>query len=503
MSRPLLEVHRMSKSFPGVKALQDVNFTLLPGEIHALIGENGAGKSTLIKIISGVYTPDDDQGKMLVTGQEVKFRHAKDAQTAGIGTVFQDFELANNLTVAENILLGDLPLSGKSGLISWSDIRKRSSEILAAFELDVAPNMVAGELGVGQQQIVEIAKVLSKQAKILILDEPTSALSNTEKEVLFNTLRRIAKAGVGLIYVSHRLEEILEIADRVTVIRDGKWVDTVPVESVTVPKLVNMMLGGEKRGTIERVRSVQSTESVLQCVDVQSAAMEQPVSFEVFRGEVVGIAGLLGSGRTELFTSLFGLQGPLSGEMRVGGKTVSPRLPEDAINAGVAFIPEDRHREGLFGQLSVRENATFQVLDRFKSFGLLNLGEEKRHAETQIQRFGVKTPTSSTQIDKLSGGNQQKVSFAKWLETNPVILLLDEPTRGVDVGARSEIYDIIFQLTETGLGVLVASSEIQELIQVCDRIIVMRHGSLTTELPRDQFDEEMITTLCMTGDSAR
>lgn len=488
----LLEVRQVSKSFPGVRALEEVDFVLKAGEVHALVGENGAGKSTLIKIISGVYRADS--GTISLEGRPVEFNHPNAARAAGIGTIFQDFELANNLTVAENISLGRQPRRG--GLVDWGAVHARACQVLGALQVPLDPAAVAGTLGVGEQQIVEIARIVSEDVKVLIMDEPTSSLSNEEVDRLFEIIKKVTAQGVGVIYISHRLEEVFRISDRVTVLRDGRIIGTYPARETEPATIVGAMLG-ERKHTVDYKEGRQGDRVVLDVANLAGPLLKHPVSFRLSQGEILGLAGLLGSGRSEILKTLFGLGGTVSGSVQVDGRAVSLRNPHQAMTAGLALVPEDRHREGILPNLTVRENMVISCLAPLMRAGFVNPAREGRFVRESIADFGVKTAGPEVPISNLSGGNQQKVVFAKWCATRPQILLLDEPTRGVDVGAKAELYGIVDRLVEQGLSVVLVSSELKELLDVCDRILVIRNGRITDEVMRDRFDYTSITAMMM------
>ncbi|MBC7084251.1 MAG: sugar ABC transporter ATP-binding protein [Firmicutes bacterium] len=488
----LLEVRQVSKAFPGVYALKKVDFVLKAGEVHALVGENGAGKSTLIKILSGVHRADT--GAVFLEGKPIEFNNPSAARALGIGTIFQDFELANNLTVAENISLGRLPR--RRGAVDWNAVRARAKEVLGALQVPLDPMAMAGGLGVGEQQIVEIARVMSQEVKVLIMDEPTSSLTSEEVDRLFEIMRKLTDREVGIIYISHRLEEVFRVSDRISVLRDGQMIGTYVTREVEPAAIISAMLGGRKHAAQHKERQI-SGDVVLNVENLSGPLLREPISFQLHRGEILGLAGLLGSGRSEILGTLFGMGGPTTGTVQVEGTDVNLSSPQQAVAAGMALVPEDRHREGIFPNLSVRENMVIPNLIRLTRGGLISPSREKRFVHENIAAFSVKTAGPETPITNLSGGNQQKVVFAKWCGTRPRILLLDEPTRGVDVGAKAELYAIVNRLVEKGLSVILASSELKELLDVCDRILVVRNGQIITEVPRDHFDYTNITAMMM------
>jgi ribose transport system ATP-binding protein len=488
----LLEINGIHKAFPGVCALKNVNFTLKAGEVHALVGENGAGKSTLIKIISGVYR--GDSGSITINSKPVDFSSPGMASASGIGTIFQDFELANNLSVAENIFLGRLPY--KSGMVDWTTMFANAQQILDRLQIATNPYTKAGNLGIGEQQIIEIARVISRDVKVLIMDEPTSALSNEEVEHLFSIIKNVTNQGVGVIYISHRLEEVFRISDRISVLRDGQLVGTYMTKEVEPARIISLMLGNRKHG-VEYKEGRTRRNHILEVNGLNGPLLKHPVNFQLYQGEILGLAGLMGSGRTEILKSLFGLGGEVSGEIKVEGCRCQIKDPQSAMDIGIALVPEDRRREGIFPNLNIRENTVITSLESVKQAGIISFKREKQMVGENIERFHVKTPSQETLISNLSGGNQQKVVFAKWLATKPKIILLDEPTRGIDVGSKAEIYDLVNLLVEEGLSVILVSSELKELLDICDRILVIRGGEIINEISRNQFDYNSITAMMM------
>ncbi|TAH68484.1 MAG: sugar ABC transporter ATP-binding protein [Anaerolineaceae bacterium] len=484
------EARGICKSFPGVVALDNVDLQIEKGEIHALIGANGAGKSTIIKIISGVQSADS--GTMLLEGKEVYFRNPNQAFEAGIGTVFQDFELAHNLTVAENIFLGKL----NSNHINWKEVKSRAVDIMDKLQIKIDPEEIVGNLSVGEQQMIEIARVMYHDVKILIMDEPTSSLSNEDVKRLFELMRRLVNQGVSIIYVSHRMEEIYEISDRITVLRDGKLNSVFKTKETSAPEVIKAMVGNVSYEVEHKNKNI-SDDVILKVEDLKSNLVKKPVSFELKHQEILGIAGLIGSGRTEILTSLYGLADNLEGNIEFDGSTYKPRTPKEALDSGMAMIPEDRHNSGTFPNLSVKNNISIACIDEIKKHGFISGKKEKAVAVKAIKKFGVKTPNPDTLISNLSGGNQQKVIFAKWLTTEKKILLLDEPTRGIDVRAKAEIYDITSELAKEGLSVILVSSELKELMDICDRILVLKNGEFISEVNREDFDYNTITEMMM------
>jgi len=489
-------------SFPGVRALDRVSLDLCAGELHAVVGENGAGKSTLMKILGGVYPAGEYEGQVLIDGVEQWFSNVRDAERAGVAIVFQELSLVPSLSVAENIFLGRLPSS--KGFVHWVKIHEKARALLA--ELGAIPtDVLVGRLGIAQQQLVEIAKALSHDARILVLDEPTAALNDSEAEALFATLRNLKAAGLGLIYISHRLEEVLELADRITVLRDGRTIATRKRGEIDRQNLVSLMVGREISQVVPEHHHAAG-EIVL---EVRGLTVDHPaipgrkvlsnIDFDLRAGEVLGIAGLMGSGRTALLNVLFGsLPGNAAGEIRISGSRVDLRQPSDAIRRGIALVTEDRKRLGLSLIASVLENTTLASLQALASGAVLRKHEEVAVVERSMAELRVKASSPETIVGTLSGGNQQKVVLAKWLLTHPRILLLDEPTRGIDIAAKQEIYEQIDQLAERGLALVVVSSEMEELRGLCDRILVLHEGRIAGNLARADATAERIMA-CATG----
>ena len=492
----VLEARGISKSFPGVKALDGVGLTLRRGRLTALLGENGAGKSTLMNVVAGVFPPD--AGELRVAGNPVRFTSPRQARDHGVAMIYQELNLVPGLTVAENIFLGREPLR-PSGLIDHSALNRRAAEWLALLELDVSPTAPVGGLRVGQQQVVEIAKALAGEVRILIMDEPTSALTERETEVLFQRIADLKRQGVAIAYITHKLDELDRIGDDVAVMRDGRMIGSAPLGELSRDETVQMMIG---RDLQERSPSTSSAkgDEVLRVEHLTLRHPERPgdflvhdVSFVVRRGEILGIFGLMGAGRTELLECLFGLHGrACCGDVYIGGCRAVLRTPAQAIAQGLALAPEDRKRDGLVLSMSVAENASLASMDRAVHFGLIHGRAEREHVQGYLERFRVKTPSLRQTIRNLSGGNQQKVILAKWLATGPRVLLLDEPTRGIDVQAKEEIYALITELTSDGLAVVAVSSELPEILAVSDRILVLCEGRPTAEFARSEATEEKI-----------
>ena len=495
---PLLEVRRVTKRFPGVTALSNVSLTLGTGEVLALIGENGAGKSTLMKILAGVQEPDE--GELLIDGRVERVDSVQTAQRLGIALIHQELNLSDNLDVGANIFLGREPL--KRGLIDRQKIREDSAELLKRVGLNVSPDTLVNRLPIGQQQLVEIARALSINARVLIMDEPTSSLSTHETERLFEVVKDLRQKGVSVIYISHRLGEVKELADRVTVFRDGQNAGDLSSEEITHDRMVQLMVGRDISQFYAR-KPHNAGDVVLQIEGLRTPAHpDNALDFSVRSGEIVGVAGLVGAGRTEMLNVLFGVDPAVAGTIRVGGQTRQMSSPRDAIAAGLALVPEDRKQQGLVLEMAVRTNIGLAGLKPHqKSGGFLNDAQEGRDSAAMIEKLRIKTPNERQVVQYLSGGNQQKVVLGKWLSMQPKVLLLDEPTRGIDIGAKQEIYSLMEELAEQGVAILFVSSEMEEILGMSDRTLVMHEGRITGELQRDELSEEAVMQLA-TGNVA-
>jgi ribose transport system ATP-binding protein len=501
----VLEARGISKAFPGVKALDNAHLLVRRGKLNALLGENGAGKSTLMNILAGVFPPD--QGELLLDGKEVRFRNPREAQEAGISIIFQELNLIPGLSVAENIFLGREPRN-RLGLVDFSGMNREARQHLVQLELDVDPRTPVGHLRVGAQQVVEIAKAISFQSRVLIMDEPTSAITEQEIEVLFRLIAQLKARGVGIVYITHKLDELSRIADDVTVLRDGQLIGEKPFKEVSRDEMIRMMVGRELSDLFPKTTAPLGAE-VLRVEDVSLHHPDRvddyavrDVSFSVRRGEVVGIFGLMGAGRTELLHAIFGLHPHTSkGRVFVDGRPVSIRSPQQAIAAGLALAPEDRKAEGLVLSMSVAENVSLPCLKRTTRLGLLQPARERALVGNYVDRLAVRTPSLSQRVRNLSGGNQQKVVLSKWLATGPKVLLLDEPTRGIDINAKKEIYTLIDELARSGLGVVMVSSELPEILAIADRILVLAEGLLQREFKRGEATEEAILKAALPGQS--
>lgn len=486
----LLVMRRIVKTFPGVKALENVNFTVRRGEVHALVGENGAGKSTLMKILSGVYRRDG--GDMIWKGDIVNFTNPKQSQAAGITTIHQELNLIPEMSVTENIFLGDEIVQGP--LLDWGTMHERAQAMLARLNLAIDPRTKIRELGVGKQQMVEVAKALHYQADLIIMDEPTAALSLPEIANLFTIIRQLRASGVAIVYISHHLEETFEISDRTTVLRDGRLVTTQPTGSLTVDDLIGLMVGRSLDEQFPKVPSPRGRE-MLRVESLQRGSVLHDISFTAYAGEVLGIAGLVGAGRTELVRALFGADLIDGGAMYIEGQPVSIQNPRDAIAHGIALLTEDRKGQGLVLSLPVRDNMTMSVLKRLTRGLLTNQQKESALARDYIGSLDIKTPSEHQPVVNLSGGNQQKVILSKWMATQPKILIFDEPTRGIDVGAKVEIYKLMNEFCARGTAIIMVSSEMPEILGMSDRIMVIRAGTIAGILDRADATQEKIMAL--------
>lgn len=485
------------KEFPGVRALDGVSFTLEGGEFHSLVGENGAGKSTLMKVLSGVYPEGTFEGEILVENNARHFRGIRDSENAGIAIIFQELSLVKELTVGENIFLGQEP--SRFGVINWSELYHKASKLLQDLHLSIDPRVQVGSLGIGQQQLVEIAKALSKDARILVLDEPTAALTESEVETLFGILEKLRTRGVGMIYISHKLDEVFRMSDRITVLRDGKTVATHAAAATDKNGIIAAMVGREV-GDIFPEPEHELGETVLRVRNLTTYSAEVPgkklvadVSFDVKKGEVLGIAGLMGAGRTELLMTIFGAwQGRHLCEIEIGGEPAAVGSPADAIAQGIGFVTEDRKRFGLILDQTILDNITLAGLKSISGAFLTDRTRETMAAGGPMKSLRIKANSPLTITGTLSGGNQQKVVLGKWLLTNPKVLFLDEPTRGIDVGAKQEIYAEINKLAKEGLAIVLVSSELPEILGLSDRVIVLHEGRLTGEFKRDEATPEKV-----------
>lgn len=486
----------ISKSFPGVNALTDVNLTVHAGQIHAIVGENGAGKSTLMKVLAGVYQPDG--GAIEIDGSVTVLSTPLDAQRLGIRMVYQELNLVPDLSVAENISLGQM--KHRFGFLDKKSMMAAAEKVLAELDARIDARELVGNLTVSQQQLIEIAKAYLAEPRIIVLDEPTSSLSEHESQVLFSVVRRMRDKGIAVIYISHRLREVLYIADHVTVLRDGRQIDSRPVAGLTPHDMIRLMVGRELTDVFPK-RIVEIGDVVLEVAGLTREGVFSDISLQVRSGEIVGLAGLVGSGRTEVARVLFGLDKKDSGTVTVGGKDVSIRRPRDGVANGIAYVPEDRKADGIVPDLSIKDNITLPILGKLQTAGIIRAGEEQELAADYIERLGVSPADPNRRIDTLSGGNQQKAVLGKWLATKPTVLILDEPTRGVDVGAKADIHTIIGELAAQGVAILMISSELPEVLAVSDRIYVLHEGTMTAEFARAEATEENVMSAA-TGEVA-
>jgi ribose transport system ATP-binding protein len=494
---PLLEVRGIGKSFPGVRALNEVDLSLAPAQVLALIGENGAGKSTLMKILAGVQPPDE--GEILLDGKPVMVESTRAALDLGIALIHQELNLATNLSVASNVFLGREPL--RKGLIDDAVMRVDCRKYLDMVGLDVDPDVLVGDLAIGRQQMVEIAKALSVDARVLIMDEPTSSLSQSETKALFTVIKDLRERGVSVIYISHRLGEVKELADHVTILRDGENAGELPREEVNHDAMVRLMVGRDLSGYFGK-KERSPGDPVLEARNlICPANPEHEVEFSIREGEIVGIAGLVGAGRTEMLETLFGVTPALGGSILMGGEKMIIDSPIAAIRTGLALAPEDRKVQGLVIEMTVRENLSLSALRRDqRPLGFLDFSKEEAISQEMVKRMRVKTPGDGQVVRYLSGGNQQKVVLGKWLAMKPALLLLDEPTRGIDVGAKREIYSLMEDLADSGVAILFVSSEMEEILGMADRALVMHEGRISGELSRSELSEENVMRLATGGD---
>jgi ribose transport system ATP-binding protein len=479
----------IDKSFVGVHALKGVSLEVKKGEVHALMGENGAGKSTLMKVLTGIYSKDS--GTITYEGKEVEFTNPKDAQEAGIAIVHQELNMMNHLTVAQNIFIGREMMNGK--LINDKKMNEEAAKLFQRLNIDIDPDSLMGELTVGRQQMCEIAKAISKDVKVIVFDEPTAALTESEIAELFKIIRDLRKKDLGIVYISHRMDEIKVITDRVTVMRDGEYVGTLITEKSTKDDIINMMVGRTiYEDPKEKSNVPKDAPVVLKVENLNAGKMVQNVSFELKKGEILGFSGLMGAGRTETARALFGADKIESGDIYVNGKKVTINSPQDAVNVGIGYLSEDRKRYGIVLSETVAQNSTMSSLERFMKGFFIDKNKERDVAQDYVTKLKTKTPNVDTAVINLSGGNQQKVVIAKWLIKDCDILIFDEPTRGIDVGAKSEIYQLMSELAAQGKSIIMISSELTEVLRMSDRIIVMCEGRKTGELGIEEASQEKI-----------
>ncbi|HHY79647.1 MAG TPA: sugar ABC transporter ATP-binding protein [Thermoanaerobacter sp.] len=490
-----LEVKNVMKLYPGVIALDNVSISFENGKVHAIIGKNGSGKSTLVKILSGAVEPT--AGEILMDGESIKFTSPADAFSKGIATVYQELSLIPGLTVAENILIGRLPMKGK--FVDWKETYKKAKELLDDMKVDIPPNTMVYKLSMWQRQMVEIVKAMSFQPKVLLLDEPTSALAQSETEALFNMIRELKKKDVIIIYISHRLKELWEIADTCTVLRDGKLIGTVSMDKVTHQEVVNMVFGNIEIRTRPTDIKVLD-EIVLEVRNLSRKKYFKDISFQLRKGEILGIAGMLGAGRTELLRSILGIDSFDRGEIIYKGEKIIKPNPIKMKQKGFALVPEDRRKEGLIQTMTIKGNLCITSLDLISKGAFIEPHLEKEFAERQVKTLKIKVANILDPIFSLSGGNQQKVVVGKWLNTNPEIVFFDEPSRGIDVEAKQQIFQIIWELSRKGISSIFVSSELEELLEVCHRILIMRDGHIVDEVLSENITVEELYSLCMGGE---
>ncbi|EOD53932.1 ribose ABC transporter ATP-binding protein RbsA [Aeromonas molluscorum] len=484
---PILELGGIVKTFPGVRALDEAGLKVYPGEVMALLGENGAGKSTLMKVLTGIYQAD--AGTLNYRGQAVRFKGPRDSQDQGISIIHQELNLLPELSIAANIFLGREPRT-RFGNIDHGQLRERAATLLGRLGVKHGPDTRLGNLSIGEQQMVEIAKALSFDANVIIMDEPTDALTDTETEQLFTVIRELRDQGCGIVYISHRLKEIFEICDRVTVLRDGKWIGEQPVSELDEDRIIEMMVGRRLEEQYPRLSRDLGPVS-LQVKNLAGPGVRD-LSFTLRQGEILGFSGLMGSGRTELMKLIYGASSLTAGQIEVNGHPLRPRSPADGLAAGIAYISEDRKGDGLVLELSVRENMSLCALGEFNKGGRIDGKAERQAVNDYVRLFNIKTPSTEQLIKLLSGGNQQKVAIAKGLLTRPKVLILDEPTRGVDVGAKKEIYQLINRFKQEGMSIILVSSEMPEVLGMSDRILVMHEGRISAEFDAKEANQEKL-----------
>lgn len=490
----VLKMEKITKQFPGVLALDNVSIDLKKGEVLGILGENGAGKSTLIKILAGNYIKDD--GEIFIDGQKLEIKNPGEAMASGIRVIYQELNTLNNLTVAENIFIGEQLVKTGLKIVDWKSMVKKSKIILESLNVDLNPKAVMEDLSVSEKQVVEIAKALSKEAKILVMDEPTAALSEDDTKSLFRIIATLKEKGVSIIYISHRLKEIFEITDRVTVLRDGKKVKTLVTSETNTNELVSLMVGRDIKEMYPK-REVPITEVVMEVKEMNAEGLKN-ISFELRKGEILGIFGLLGSGRTSLVKALFGANPIKSGEIFIKGEKVSMKSPRKARDNKIGLVPLDRKMEGLALALGVKENITLANINELGKSFLINKRTETQKAEKWVNDLSIKTPGINTEVNSLSGGNQQKVVLARWLESGSEVIILNEPTRGIDVGAKIEIYKLMQDLCEKGAAIIMVSSELPEILSIADRILVMSKGRFTEEYSKKEATEEkLLSAACL------
>ena len=494
-----VEFRHISKYFPGVKALDDISFTATSGQVYAFLGENGAGKSTLLKILNGDYQPDF--GEYLINGSPIHFSSPKEAIAHGVSVIYQERQILMDMTVAENVFLGDWPKK-KNGMVDFALMHRRTAEIAARFGLDISPDTKVGSLSIAHQQMVEIMKAINRDSAIIAFDEPTASLSDNEIDLLFAIIRQLKAEGKVIFYVSHRMNEIAQVAQKVIIFKDGRLVDIVDQATTSEDELIRLMVGRSLGDIFNALPHGDGSGEPLLQVKGLCTPYVSDVTFTARRGEILGFAGLVGAGRTEVMRALFGLDPVYAGTITLEGRAVAPKSPAQALALGFAMVPEDRKLQGILPNISVRGNITVSMMKNLlNKVGFLMTDKEEEIAQREIRELNIKTPDSDKLIAQLSGGNQQKVILARWLETHPKVLILDEPTKGIDVGAKAEFYRIITECAAQGMAVIVISSELPEIIGLSDRILVMREGRISGEVARPDFSEEVILKYAMTDTS--
>mgnify|MGYP000864208864 FL=1 len=496
MQEVILRMQGIRKTFPGVVALDNVNLDVRSGTVHSLMGENGAGKSTLMKCLIGMYTPDE--GTVELAGDIVRFKDTKDGLEHGISMIHQELSPVPEMMVAENIWLGREP-RGRLGLLSPAAMFRKTRELFDEWKINIDPKARMKDLTVSKQQMVEIAKAISYDAKIIIMDEPTSAIPEREVAHLHGMIKRLTDFGVAIIYITHKMDEVFRISDDITVFRDGKHVGSYPAKELDRDKLIKLMVGRELTDLFPK-EEAEIGDVVLSVQGLNRGTVVKDVSFELHRGEILGLAGLMGAGRTEVLETIFGIEKADSGEVVLNGKTLRIKQPSDAIRAGMALLTEDRKLNGIMGVLSVRDNITAAALPRYSPRGVLRVGEMRKDSEDQREKLRIKTPSLNQLIKNLSGGNQQKALISRWLLTVPDVLMIDEPTRGIDVGAKSEIHRLMSMLAQEGKAIIMVSSELPEVLGMSDRILVMHEGRISGELSREEANQESVMHLATGGD---
>lgn len=490
MSEAMVLMEGIDKHFPGVHALDQCRFELLPGEVHALVGENGAGKSTLMKVLTGVY--QKDSGRIAYKGKPVEIPNTRTAQNLGINIIHQELNLMPHLTVAQNIYIGREPRRFIPLFLNENQLNKQVEQLFARMNLKMDPRMKVSELTVAKQQMVEIAKALSFNSQVLIMDEPTAALTNTEIEELFRMIDQLRDSGVGIIYISHRMEELKRISDRITVMRDGCYIDTVKTSAVTIDQIISMMVGREIYKQADHKPETENNDIVLEVQNLKRGNEIKDVSFHLRKGEILGFAGLMGAGRTEVARAIFGADRLDSGQIKIRGRKVRINSPHDAVKQGIGYLSEDRKQFGLMVDMDVKTNIAITSFGKFRLLGWMNESKMEQTAKHFVEKLKVKTPNVEQKVRFLSGGNQQKVVISKWLVRDSQILIFDEPTRGIDVGAKSEIYKLLNDLAEQGKSIIMISSELPEILRMSHRVMVMCEGRVTGELTHEEATQEGI-----------